>query len=314
MILSRCVSQDRRPGFTLIELLVVIAIIGILIALLLPAVQKVREAANRVQCTNNLKQIGIGLTNHLATYRYYPSDGWGYNWVGDPDLPSGPNQPGGWMYSLLPFVEQEQLHKLGAGLDTNGKKAALAQVIKTPLPLFNCPSRRPPRLYPTSKVYHNADATGTAAKSDYAANTGSQQADEWAGPSNMNDGLNPNYNGWPNTAQYTGVMFLRSQIAASDISSGMSNTYAAGEKYLDPAHYKTGSDKADNESMYAGFDNDNSRSTRNAPLQDQWGHDDPYRFGSIHVGSCNMLFCDGSVRAVNYAIDPAIHLKAGSRK
>jgi prepilin-type N-terminal cleavage/methylation domain-containing protein/prepilin-type processing-associated H-X9-DG protein len=308
------VPQGKRDGFTVIEMLVVIAIIGILIALLLPAIQKVRETANKIKCANNLKQIGIGLINHHTMYRHFPPDGWGWNWVGEPDRPSNYTQPGGWVYNLLPFVEQEQLRKLGVGLNTSQRKAALAEVIKTPLPLFNCPSRRAATLYPTSKTYHNANSTGVAAKTDYAANTGNQKADEWAGPDNLSQGDDPNYNGWPNSSQYTGVFFLRSQIQVSDITNGTSNTYAVGEKYLDPNHYTTGSDTADNESMYAGFDNDNSRSTYYPPLQDKRGLDDTYRFGSAHVGSFNMLFCDGSVRTIDYSIDPAVHKKAGSRK
>jgi prepilin-type N-terminal cleavage/methylation domain-containing protein/prepilin-type processing-associated H-X9-DG protein len=307
-------TRQIRSGFTLIELLVVIAIIAILIALLLPAVQKVRETANKVKCANNLKQIGVGLINHHVTHRRFPSDGWGYNWVGEPDRGTDQSQPGGWIYNVLSFVDQEALRTHGADHTplSQARKTALGEVIKTPVPLFNCPSRRPVALYHTSKTYHNAVATGVAAKSDYAANTGDQKADEWAGPDTLAHGDNPNWGGWPHT-QYSGVFFLRSHVAIRDITSGTSNTYAVGEKYLNPDHYTTGSDTADNESMFAGFDNDNSRCTYYPPLQDKRGHNDTYSFGSAHVGSFNMLYCDGSVRAIAYNVDPALHKRSGNR-
>ena len=141
--------MERRPSrgaFTLVELLVVIAIIGVLVALLLPAVQAAREAARRQQCGNNLKNIGLACQNYLDTNKTFPTGGWGWFWVGDADRGFDRDQPGGWIYNILPYMEQAALHKMaGDGsrdtLSTAQKDGALT-VIKSPVEIVRCPSRR----------------------------------------------------------------------------------------------------------------------------------------------------------------------------
>ncbi len=142
-----------RRAFTLVELLVVIAIIGILVALLLPAIQAARESARRSQCTSQLKQLALGGMNCENVTRHYPTGGWGYNWVGDADRGYGQNQPGGWIYNILPFIEETVRHDL----PRDGKPNELTDpqlegarpMLIDPITIINCPSRRPSGIYPT---------------------------------------------------------------------------------------------------------------------------------------------------------------------
>ena len=117
-------AELRRRGFTLVELLVVIAIIGILVALLLPAVQAAREAGRLTQCKNNLKQVGLAVQNHMNLYKYFPTGGWGWNWTGDPERGVGKTQPGGWAYNILPFIDEIPLHDMGKGSGVKRRKCS----------------------------------------------------------------------------------------------------------------------------------------------------------------------------------------------
>ncbi len=319
----------KRSAFTLVELLVVITIIGILIALLLPAVQSAREAARRLQCSNHLKQLALACLMHESAHGHFPTGGWGFEWVGDPDQGFGLNQPGGWVYNVLPFIEQEALRNLGSGItDTADRKAALTQLTETPLSVLHCPTRRRAVATPVKSHWNpfNANFTPNGAKTDYAINTGASAChiDIFVGPSSLTQGMDSSF--WDTHSnlrirqsevenRYKGVSHQRSMVMMAHIRDGSSNTYLVGEKYLNPQSYHSLEyyDTGDNEAVYGGFNRDFHRSAALEPIQDRTGYYCYRRFGSAHSGAFNMSFCDGSVRSISYSIDEEIHRRLGVR-
>ncbi|MBY0514129.1 MAG: DUF1559 domain-containing protein [Gemmataceae bacterium] len=308
-------TRHRRSAFTLIELLVVIAIIAILIGLLLPAVQKVREAAARTQCLNNLKQMGIGLHACHDTNGYFPSGGWGWNWMGDPARGSGKSQPGGWIFSILPYVEQGALYQQGGG----GTTAANAAKAGIPIKLFNCPSRRNAISYPNPYNYGYVNAIGIPpqfAKGDYAATACGllDRNERDGGPGSYAQGDDEAYWTGRNDASYfDGPFYPRCQTTLVSLQRGTSNTCMIGEKYLNPDNYTTGIDPSDNESFVVGMDNDIYRTTYRQPMQDRRGLQDTLAFGSVHPSGFLVCLADGSARSVPYSVDINVWRVYGSR-
>lgn len=310
--LQECQKEHtREKAFTLVELLVVIAIIGVLIGLLLPAVQAAREAARRTSCNNHLRQIGIAFQQHHDVHSFFPSGGWGWAWTGDPDQGFGPSQPGGWIYSILPGIEEESLWSLGAGATGSAKMDAAGKRNATPLGTFNCPSRRKSRPYPTSYSFVNATKQQAVAKSDYAGNCGNYPRCE-IDPGPAAGSTTP-----PATpSEETGITYRCSTVTIEDILDGTTQTIAVGEKYLPRSRYQTGNDAADNECMYVGYDNDVFRSTNGVygrPHKDSEQFPNQLVYGSAHPAGFNAVFCDGSVHVINFNIDLFVYDRLGHR-
>jgi prepilin-type N-terminal cleavage/methylation domain-containing protein len=279
---------SRNPsGFTLIELLVVIAIIGILIALLLPAVQKVREAAAHAQCMNNLHQIGVGIQNYRFMNRCFPTNGGpapgqqntistdgGYWGLANPAAPAR-DQTGSWAYSILPYIEQANAFRSWAQ--------------DAPIDIYLCPSRgrNPVQAVPPSDPVFPGVTFGNGgwnpwSTADYAGN---------------------GYfliNRWP----AGGVPVAGLPLDIGDVKDGLSNTIMVGEKAMDRRSFNTGS-WFWAEPVFSGGSGGTDR-WGTAVFQDGIGTPFPTNWGSSHTADALFLYGDGSVRPLYFGVDGSV--------
>jgi prepilin-type N-terminal cleavage/methylation domain-containing protein len=340
-----------RIGFTLIELLVVIAIVAILLVLALPAIQSAREAARRAECKNHLKQLALAAICHHDTHGHFPTGGWGWFWVGDADRGYGQDQPGGWIYNILPYCEEGSLYDLASdGLPnelTRAQRLGAVRIIQSPLSIINCPTRRPTQLYNLAGnegkevAFYNSITPQSAGRSDYAINSGHVYC-EWPndelgrGPKDYEEARLWSANRtWGSdqtrfllipsgSGTMTGVSFERSKVSIRKVSDGLSGTYLIGERYIPQSQYETGLSRGDNETWCTGFNNDNYRKTARldgdrivelSPIRDTQNNapDALGRFGAAHANGWNAAYCDGSVQTISYDIDWQVHRDLGNR-
>lgn len=304
-MVKRSLRSRAVGGFTLVELLVVIAIIGILVALLLPAIQAAREAARRSQCVNHLKQLSLAFSLHENSFKVYP-DGGEQQWSGRSFSGTGsskrprvaPWQAWGWPYQILPYIEQASLW----GVLEDSKVMSVA------IPDFFCPSRRPPQVI------------DSRAMMDYAGNAGTSQIgiNHWGMMGNGNDApivRRPDSRFKDRTGQVN---------PGRQIEDGTSKTLLLAEKCLNVGFANQGQGQADDDSGYVdGWDWDNVR-WGNFPPSPDWSSVDPNdprnsgvtnhsAFGSSHPGIFNAGLCDGSVTSLNYDVDLEVFKRFSSR-
>ena len=308
-----------RPAFTLIELLVVIAIIGVLIALLLPAVQKVREAANRIKCGNNLRQIGIAMHNYHDSFGALPPDRIALCW------PT-------WAVLILPFIEQDNVYRLWdiqlRYYEQNGPPGSPVDPCQYNISTYFCPSRRGVPGTPSAPMPKASDlAPGGEPRgggmSDYANCGGTDGSSgaliEGGGWLTMPPGTNLDSLS-PIPPLGTRCLSFSSRTNFASITDGLSNTLLVGEKYIFPADLPgNGTDGSvfssgnGQENTFRRFVGNNGASPPIlrplvATIQDP-GHDAngnqwaDKAFGSWHPGLCNFVFCDGSVKALPVTIN-----------
>lgn len=237
----------------------------------------------------------------------------------------GKKQPGGWVYDILVYLEETNVRRIGRGLPGAGPGGEKYQRLKdqktSVLAVMNCPSRRVAQPYPGVDTALNAADSIVQAKTDYAANGGTNWMLGPGGATLECLDTFPNCS-WHRTEDeiaesFNGITTERSEVELREVTDGTSKTLLVSEKYLNPWNYDS-HDDADDGCMYQGNDFDTVRWTNRQlqflPSQDTPGVDsNSFRFGSAHPSAMNASFVDGSTRTISYDVDPLVYEALGSR-
>jgi prepilin-type N-terminal cleavage/methylation domain-containing protein len=294
MTCRRSCTSAARSGWTLIELLVVIAIVAILVGLLLPAVQKVREAAGRMACQNNLKQIALATHHYHDQQGRIPANPWNYDWT-RLNQPAATRDSWSWMARLLPYLEQENVYLTGniPTLDLVNSSA-----LATPVTIFFCPSDTA-RSMKADTVRANLEGVFTAL-SNYKGVSGGN----WCWGTYNNDGPTGNCDGLFNG---DGMFFLNNQQRSRrmlDIADGTSNTIMVGED-LPLQNYHCSWPYSNNATGTAAIPMNVRRSDGTDYQPGDWYH--VYSFRSRHHGGGNFAKADGSVGFIRDTIPLTVY-------
>lgn len=315
---KRQITFTSRNGFTLVELLVCIAIIGILIGLLLPAVQAVREAARQVQCRNNLKQLALACCNYESAYKYFPA----YAGESTPAFvqfgrgPDARKRGWNWIAKAMIFMEQPVLSERW-GVYGAAESMTLTlqdrELLKTPVPGLYCPSRRSAEAYPLLEDYQPRFGE-LSARMDYAMNGGPAVPDDVADGSHTQESSESR----KILTMSDGFWQLGSYTKPTSITDGLSNSYMIGEKAMSSNNYTNGKDFGDRAPITGWIDHPES-SNSNVRFAARKPHADRpnsclacHEFGSAHRANWNVALADGSVHAIFYEMDMEIHRKLAS--
>jgi prepilin-type N-terminal cleavage/methylation domain-containing protein len=325
-------TKLRRRAFTLVELLVVIAIIGILVALLLPAIQAAREAARRKQCMNNLKQIGLASHLVLDTYKSFPSAGIGPH----PSIKLrsgsvlGPReQEIGWGFQILPFIEEQAIYDL-RGVNPNASEILAPDVEKIVgskvIPFYNCPSRRAPtQAWAIQKTLYLMDYASSVPTNLGLALTNPPRfvpKEYWCGDvANSGPDVSPHDRNEDSSLTCTalGIIVRAPRFGTptkpSQVTDGLSTTMMYGEKWLNLERYEDGDDW-DDRGWTDAYDWDIVRSTANTPRPDDSNPSgsDPFAMGGVHSGGFNACFGDGAIHFIPWEVDPHTFNRWGNRR